>query len=322
MDANTLEGFANTILVSRYCSICGLTMCLTDIFNTLPREINYYWGTPKSIPKTLYFYMRYSTSLQQLLLTIALFHPGSDLFCWIFVNIQLLIGLSLLWSIEIILIIRIHALYSNKRLLIFMSILFLCTMSVSSIIGFRGANTAHWLAEGIPGLPCCTANNSTLLQDTFWASWIPTLVFESILVGLAIRALWRYRELHKGLHGPETLVWTLLRDSIIYYLVVLVAGAIYMAVAKVQWFNGEPASSVLFPVISACGVRLLFHLQAKNAELRGQDMSMQVLHTHTEIKFKTRPPRSETDIESGSGPTSTVNGLDQIEGPIDDTRTI
>lgn len=87
-------------------------------------------------------------------------------------------------------------------------------------------------------------------------------------------------------------------------------------------FNGEPASSVLFPVISACGVRLLFHLQAKNAELRGQDMSMQVLHTHTEIKFKTRPPRSETDIESGSGPTSTVNGLDQIEGPIDDTRTI
>lgn len=90
-----------------------------------------------------------------------------------------------------------------------------------------------------------------------------------------------------------------------------------MIVTKVQWFNGEPASSVLFPVISACGVRLLFHLQTKNAELRGQDVSMQDLTTQTEIKFqirRTRPRRM--DVETGdleeveSGPSSS-----RLSGP-------
>lgn len=77
MDASTLGNFADTILVSRYCSICGLTMCLADIgefnnfrvphfgltsyvliVNTLPREVRYYWGTPWNLPKALYFYVR------------------------------------------------------------------------------------------------------------------------------------------------------------------------------------------------------------------------------------------------------------------------
>ncbi|KZT38991.1 hypothetical protein SISSUDRAFT_1128362 [Sistotremastrum suecicum HHB10207 ss-3] len=308
MDVQEEALFLNSLLVSRYGSVCGLTMCVADIATTLPREVLYYWGTAWSLPKILYFYMRYCTLLQQLFLTIALFYPPSNLFCQISVNIQFVMAMSLLWSIEITLVLRIHALYCHKRLWWLMWILFILSTVISAVFGFREINSAMWYVEVVLNLPCCLAANADLLQHSFWTSWVVTLGFESMIVALAFRALYHYRGLYKNHTGPETLVWTLLRDSIAYYLVILLSGIIYMVVAKELWFNGEIASSILFPLISACGVRLLFRLKTKNAEISGENISTQGVGPASNIEFKigSRQPDASDTMVMPSTALSTI----------------
>lgn len=75
-----------------------------------------------------------------------------------------------------------------------------------------GFTTTFFLDE-LVGTLCGTGSH-------FWyVLRVVTLGFESIIVALAFRALYHYRGLYKNHTGPETLVWTLLRDSIAYYLV-------------------------------------------------------------------------------------------------------
>jgi len=43
----------------------------------------------------------------------------------------------------------------------------------------------------------------------------------------------------------------------------LIMAIVYMIVARIDVENGEPASNVIFPLISAAGCRLLFHIRSK-----------------------------------------------------------
>ncbi|KIK52143.1 hypothetical protein GYMLUDRAFT_251492 [Collybiopsis luxurians FD-317 M1] len=134
---------------------------------------------------------------------------------------------------EAILQMRLYALYSlNRKILYLMIGCFILSSATSiAVVNFVLANiqTASHL---IPGFPFCFPIN---IPRYFYALWIPILAFETVLFVLAaFQGYLNYRLDGFAFRSEERLVKILIRDSIIYYGVVLVT---YLACLLVMVIN-------------------------------------------------------------------------------------
>jgi len=268
-ELDAIRKLGQTVIASRIAFMVGIGIMLADYMNTLSLEVQFYWRGKFSIPRTLYFIIRYVNFLIQATTVIAFFNPPSDKFCKIHVNTRLALAQCLLWAVQAVLIYRLKAVYNNKSLEVVLWLLLFITIATESSLNFVGANVdIHWVAQPIaslaPNLRHCVPTQGDFLRRTHYLTWVPTLVFDAIVFTLSLLKFIQFRNEFGAAVFKKTLMYTLLRDTIVYFAMLLIIAIAYMIVARIDVENADPASNLAFPLISVAGCRLLFHIRSKD----------------------------------------------------------
>ncbi|TFK47651.1 hypothetical protein OE88DRAFT_1665915 [Heliocybe sulcata] len=137
-------------------------------------------------------------------------------------------------------------------------------------------------SEPIPGIVFCLPLHA---PSFFYAFWIPTLAFESLLCALALyRAFKDFRSRSTVFQSGRHIVKVLIRDSVIYYLIMF---ATYFA-NLVIFLTGTPGvleSGIGFSVTMSCvmGSRLCLNIRNVHHELEVSTAS-QAYNTQSQIQ--------------------------------------
>ncbi|KZP20978.1 hypothetical protein FIBSPDRAFT_954158 [Athelia psychrophila] len=181
---------------------------------------------------------------------------------------------------ETILQLRLYALYSlNRKVLLVMASFFIVsTASAATILGlvFSKIKTN---AMSLGGLEFCVPSQ---VPSYFYAYWIPILVFESLLCGMSIaRGFQTFRQRYSVFQSGKHLITILLRDSVIYFLVIFFAYLVNCLI----WTTGVVGLieiPVGFSVAMSCvmGSRLVLNVRhvKRQMELGLSDNGRDVLH--------------------------------------------
>ncbi|TCD67436.1 hypothetical protein EIP91_012408 [Steccherinum ochraceum] len=161
---------------------------------------------------------------------------------------------------ELILQLRLYALYFlDKRVLALMGITFLAAVTASTVLMATSLSKIVAVAHLIPGMPFCIPVG---LPRTFYAFWIPILISETLLCGLA---LWRGLQNYfaRTVYGSgQRLMDILIRDSFSYFIILF---AVYLC-NTVIFITGTPAqleSAIGYSVAMSCvmGNRLCLNVR-------------------------------------------------------------
>ncbi|KAK0457033.1 uncharacterized protein EV420DRAFT_1271979 [Desarmillaria tabescens] len=240
-------------LVPLHVILVGLTWILHDYFVTLEDEILYVWPQKRSIGKILFLWVRYYSIALLIFdtLQIHLFSiPGitSDNLCVAIDSIVRIVGAISLWSVEIVMQLRVYALFKcSKKVAVINGFLF-----AGSIAGFlwisvhNAARRKALIADAIHlPLPGCPVVHSGIE----WAQWVPATAYEGVLFSFAIyktleSMMDKMRRGHRdGVHS------VLLRDNILYFLgiscLLVFNNLMVVGVTKIPWFSYGPFHAAL-----------------------------------------------------------------------------
>ncbi|KAJ4490991.1 hypothetical protein J3R30DRAFT_165340 [Lentinula aciculospora] len=246
-ESQYLALYEANLIPLRVC-LAGFTWGLHDYFVTIEDEIHHIWPQKSSIAKSMFLWIRYYT-LALLLFDVVQIHvftlPGvtSDNVCVAMDSIIRVVSAISLWSVEIVMQLRVYALYNcSKRVAILNCILFL-----GSIAGFmfilvhnaqrRRAVIADAIALPLPGCP-------SIHTGIEWAQWVPATIYEGILFGYALYKTIQTNaaELRRG--GRISLRSLLLRDNLFYFFAVacilVFNNLMVVGVTHIPWFSYGP----------------------------------------------------------------------------------
>jgi len=249
----------------RYCALAATSIGVYDYIVTFGQEVDLVWKSRWSIGKVLFFIMRYYTLTFDLIYyNYAIFSPNlTDKFCLHWWRWGGGSGLLTFALAQLILQLRLYALYNrSKKILALMLGTFIAALAASSTLlglSFVGSNSVP--SHMIPGLPFCVPGGDLHLFYTFW---IPLLISESLLCGLAVyRGIYLHRLHGSTFRSGNRLVEFLIRDSVVYFLVVF---AIYFGNTFVFIFAAEPIweCTAIFTVALSyvLGNRLLLNVRS------------------------------------------------------------
>ncbi|KAJ3710165.1 hypothetical protein C8R42DRAFT_381715 [Lentinula raphanica] len=153
------------------------------------------------------------------------------------------VGAISLWSVEIIMQLRVYALYHcSKKVAIFNFVLFL-----GSIAGYlfvlvhnaqrRRAVIATAITLPLPGCP-------SIHTGIEWAQWVPATIYEGILFGYALCKTIQTNasQLRKG--SRISLSTLLLRDNLVYFFgvacILVFNNLMVVGVTHIPWFSYGP----------------------------------------------------------------------------------
>jgi hypothetical protein len=184
----------------------------------------------------------------------------SDFLCVLIDPITRLAGAISLWSIEVIMQIRIYALYNRSKKVAFANgILFIISIGIFLWIMIVNTNRRQaMIAEAVHlPLPGCPVING----GTQWALWIPATVFELVLFVLA---------LYKGavsiaarvkLNNRMSLTTFLIQDNVLYFLgvscLLIFNNLMAVGATRIPWFGFGPFHAAL-GIMTA---RMMIHLR-------------------------------------------------------------
>lgn len=253
---------------TRYSELASSTIIIWDHLSTLDQEVELIWNAHWSIGKCLFIINRYYALCCVIFNNYALFTTTlSDSFCIQWFQWQGWTGLATCMIAEIILQVRLYALYFlNKRVLALMATCFVATSVASAVVLATTLSEMKASSHILPGVPVCVPIG---VPSHLYAFWIPMIVFESLLCGMALfrgfqgvfggRALFR-----SGRHLVDILV----KDSIIYFLVVFAA---YSTNLIVMLFGNDDIKEIPlgFSVAMSCvmGNRLILNVRCLHKEL-------------------------------------------------------
>ncbi|KAJ7668959.1 hypothetical protein B0H17DRAFT_904942, partial [Mycena rosella] len=235
-------------LIPLYVVLVGLTWLVHDYFITLEDEVNPMQPQHWSFNKFMFFWVRYY-SIALLLFDALQIHifsePGitSDTLCSDMDPITRSAGAVLLWSVEIVMQLRVYALYGcSKRIAAFNLVLF-----AGSITGFmwimlfnyrkRAAEIADVIHLPLPGCP-------DVHQGIEWALWVPATIYEGILFSFALFKTSQSTIASLRKYSRVSLYSILLRDNITYFFgiaALLVCNNLMVVnLTHIPWFSYGP----------------------------------------------------------------------------------
>ncbi|KAH8822582.1 hypothetical protein DL96DRAFT_1714040 [Flagelloscypha sp. PMI_526] len=233
-----------------YTSLASLTWILTDYFVTIEDEVRYIWPQKRNIAKLSYLWTRYY-SILLLCFDVIQIHvyarPGvtNAALCVYTDPITRTAGGILLWSAEIVMQLRVYALYGcSKRVAIFNAILFLTSLGLFFWILIVNTQ-ARWgnISGAVSLINGCPAINGAPLQ---WVLWIPATVFEGILFGFALwkSAVTTMEEMRSGVSIRKSIMSVVTRDNILYFFGVAMLltfnNLMVVGVTRIPWFSFAP----------------------------------------------------------------------------------
>ncbi|KAJ3717230.1 hypothetical protein DFJ43DRAFT_800311 [Lentinula guzmanii] len=246
-ESEYLSLYESNLIPLRVCLV-GLTWGLHDYFVTLEDEVRHIWPQRLNFAKFMFLWIRYYT-LALLVFDVVQIHvfalPGvtSDNLCVAMDSIIRVVGAISLWSVEIIMQLRIYALFNcSKRVAITNCILFL-----GSIAGFiyilvhnaqrRRAVISTAITLPLPGCP-------SIHSGIEWAQWVPATIYEGILFGYALYKTIKSQaaRLRNGVH--ISLHTLLLRDNLLYFFsitcILVFNNLMVVGVTHIPWFSYGP----------------------------------------------------------------------------------
>jgi len=193
-----------------------------DTLLTLDDESRLFWRQRFTFPTWLFLWSRYGSIIIHAAGTVVNSLPDlSDEICFVWLAFEGWFNLSIIVAVELILQLRIYALFNQSRkigaVLVFTSfvqILSFCMLGVALTMDVRGI-----VAEDQGFLHRCGFNSVSRISGVFW---LGLLGFEGVLLVLGcVKAVEYYRSPSRM---SQRLHYVLLRDSLIYTLVI---GLIY-----------------------------------------------------------------------------------------------
>ncbi|KAF5381589.1 hypothetical protein D9615_005415 [Tricholomella constricta] len=235
-------------LIPLHACLVGLTWILHDYLITLEDEIRYIWSQKRGLSKFLFLWIRYY-SLALLLFDVTQIHlftkPGitSDTVCVAMDSIIRVVGAISLWSIEIIMQMRVYALYGcSRRVALFNGTLFLASIAAFLWILIhnaqkRGAVIAEAIHLPLPGCP-------SIHSGVEWLQWVPATAFEGILFGFALFKTLKTAASRVMRKTTLSLYSVLLRDNLFYFfaiaLLLIFNNLMVVGITKIPWFSYSP----------------------------------------------------------------------------------
>lgn len=229
--------------------VAALAFLVWDVLTTLDDEVFHMWITRFQPLKVLYFFTRYYS----VVVLIAI--NTHSLTCEQWVIIEAVSAVLLEAVVEVILILRLYALYTASRrvlgILLGALIAQLIMMSVS-------------LGVSLPGVMASPMCIETKFPRMIIAYTISSVVFEGVLFGLTIH---KFLEAQKEGWGYISLLNVLIRDSIWAFALLFIAN-----IANTLLFTIAPASLAalgfpwLLAILGTVGPRLVLNLRREHSE--------------------------------------------------------
>ncbi|KIM37269.1 hypothetical protein M413DRAFT_276320 [Hebeloma cylindrosporum] len=251
-----------------YVVLSALVWVIHDYFLTLEDEVTYFWSRKRSSGTLIFFWIRYYTIFLVVFDTIE-----THIFPIPAIMTQsLIVGAISLWSIEIIMQLRIYVLFDRSKKVAFVNG-FLFLISVAVFLWILISNALHHppvppeiipLPSTVPGnlppLPGDVCQRS--IGGARWAQWVPATLFEFVLFGMAVYKTVFSSAAKTKLNGRWSLTAILLHENIVYFFVrvgcVLLLNNLMVACqTQVPWFGFGPFHASLG--IATC--RMLIHLR-------------------------------------------------------------
>ncbi|KDQ55170.1 hypothetical protein JAAARDRAFT_37700 [Jaapia argillacea MUCL 33604] len=276
-------------------SVAALVFLFYDIVLTFDDEVNLIWSRPWSYTKFLFFYVRYMAAATQVsaLFVTAEISPHftyTQHQCLIWEVWQGVASMSLIMAVDVVLILRVHALYSGNptitRLLLITYTLEIACMTISLVLS-------------VPGV---------VYNDVCLVTWVPpaiflwgaaTISFQAILFTLTAYQFFVGLRL-EGM-GKTRLGWLLMRDGTwgfaLIFLIMVLQGSLYL-------LQNKNYTGILYcwliTIESFAGYRILLNLQ-KLSPVNGGGASTDILPTDGRIEFSTHLRGGREEWETGSG---------------------
>ncbi|KAG7441340.1 uncharacterized protein BT62DRAFT_490613 [Guyanagaster necrorhizus] len=198
---------------------------------------------------------------------------------------------------DIILIIRLGAIYGRKKSIVVpMVALYILNVAASSTVLAIQAKHSTGSNEPLPGIYLCWLTSKL---NILYAYWIPIAVFESVMFLLAAFRVIDDFNVPKmeGTYGPRSLLAIIVRDSLLYFVVVLAAA---LANALIYRFAALEKYNVLHGATSAA---------------LSISMSRMILNLRKTGREENPPPSlqlSGLHFQEGSTPGTTIDTGDAV----------
>ncbi|KAF7335758.1 UBA-e1-C domain-containing protein [Mycena venus] len=235
-------------LIPLHVVLAGLTWVLHDYLATVEDEIRYIWPQRLNFSKFMFFWIRYYT-IALLLFDVIQIHvfarPGitSNNLCVAMDTIIRVVGAVSLWSVEIIMQLRVYALYGCSRRIAAINLI----LFAGSIVGFmwiliynhshRASVIASVIHLDLPGCP-------SVHSGIEWAQWVPATVYEGILFGFALFKTFETTITALRKDGTLSLHTILLRDNILYFFgiaaLLVFNNLMVVNLTHIPWFSYGP----------------------------------------------------------------------------------
>ncbi|THH14047.1 hypothetical protein EW146_g6240 [Bondarzewia mesenterica] len=129
-------------------------------------------------------------------------------------------GSAALFIADIVLVIRLWAIYGKNRVLLvgMMSLLLLTAISSVAVVGVQSQNVVG-SKEPIPGIHMCIVLSKV---NILYAYWIPVVIFEGVAFLLAAYKVLQYPKNQGGVWKGTLMVQLIFRDSCIYFTLMFI----------------------------------------------------------------------------------------------------
>ncbi|KAF4590506.1 hypothetical protein EYR38_009807 [Pleurotus pulmonarius] len=286
VDPSVFSSVYTQLRFAQYFQVAIVTILLYDALSTLDKEVKYFWSAPRKFVSLIYFANRYIGIFSAVVYLWYNTYHVSKALCqftlytavasnWITINV-----------IDYMLVMRVLALFSNARTMkIFLHVFFL--IEAVAMFGvlvyvqvYGGATTLEF------GMGYTACQSVRTAQPVFFIlAWSIPLVFECILLVLALYRASEFWKLSQGLTGFH-LVRVLVVDQAVYFAAAIfcnVGMIISTTTANPHFFSKRIMGSPSLLVI--LGARLLVHLKEAGEKGFTGGMSYRVRKALSGIKF-------------------------------------
>ncbi|KAG8936849.1 hypothetical protein FRC02_010711 [Tulasnella sp. 418] len=247
---------------SRYLAVASYAAMLYDHLITYDVEVSAVWMKPLNLVSVLFLFNRYTVPI---FIAINMYDKGGGAQ---YISDTLYVAISRIPSsnanhmpqllTHALVALRVSALWGKNYVLkIIISVLFvlylIATLVVATFVGKQSSPSFHFDKT----MHMCIGEIS---EEAFW-TWVPALLFESVLFALTIVKAIHYRRSSFSMHVAQTLY----RDGIIYFIVIALC-TIFNVIA----WTVLPSSFVglakysTFSLVNMTGSRMIINLRSLN----------------------------------------------------------
>ncbi|KAF5310337.1 hypothetical protein D9611_012060 [Ephemerocybe angulata] len=272
-----IHGYKDT-KITNYLGVSGHALVVVDFLETFPDEVRLMWPTPLSLPKVLFFALRYYILVHSVFAATYGVPTGmspkqcSDSFLRValssiitmiasegrrLIMSQLLILKKLTWTRLAILFIRVYAFSGrNKKLLVFLVVQYLAIHASAFALLYKFIKTVHFVKFPIDHLVCFPAQSKNILLSGVFA-----LLLGSVIIVMFIMMYIAFRK-HRNINNA--LITIFYRDGIFYFICLSA-----LATANIIVNLAAPSSGMKFLLVQSevnihviLSTRMLLHLRS------------------------------------------------------------